>query len=298
MKTSRLEGQHMKKTLLTAAAVIGASTLLFQGVTQAVVAAEYNKINAISTRYVNDTAQPSEATQNSLPEGYHKAKYSIRGIDLEYFRNQTPTSKDMPKEDAAEIGAQALWSVYSLGLEGQVIEMGYLQATDNIPRSRWYADVLIDGKRSYSFEVDSVTGELFAVDRSRMLDENVSVAFDVALARNPQEYAALATKTAEKLNVVHGAVASVDYNCQGYANNDPTITFNLKGENGEVASMTFSRYDKALLGISYNAGFRYTLEQMERIEQAAKQKAVQSQKPTPTVGEGAAPSMPMLMPDN
>lgn len=43
---------------------------------------------------------------------------------VKYYKNQTPASKDMSKGDAAEIGAQALWSVYGLNLEGQVIEMG------------------------------------------------------------------------------------------------------------------------------------------------------------------------------
>ena len=35
----------------------------------------------------------------------------------------------MTKEDAAEIGAQALWEIFDLNLEGQVIEMGYQQAS-------------------------------------------------------------------------------------------------------------------------------------------------------------------------
>ena len=291
MKTSRLDDKHLKKTLLFAAAIIGASTLLFQGLTQAVVAAEYNKSTTFSTNYANATAQPPAATQNSPAEGYKKAHYSIRGIDLEYFRNQMPSSKDMPKADAAEIGARALWDVYGLSLEGQVIEMGYLQVTSDVPRSRWYADVLIAGERSYSFEVDSVTGELFALTHSRTLDKSVSIAFDAALDKNPQEYATLARQVAEKLNIVHGAVAAADYNGQGYSNNDPTITFNLRGENGEVASLTFSRYDKALLGISYNAGFRYTLEYMQKLDEEAQQRAAQRQKATPSAHASQTPAL-------
>ena len=80
----------------------------------------------------------------------------------------------MNKEDAAEIGAQVLWEGFDVNLEGQVIEMGYQQATDSFPRSTWYGDVMIDGKRSYYFSVDSVTGELFNLGRAgRELHEDV-----------------------------------------------------------------------------------------------------------------------------
>lgn len=275
----------MKKSILAAAMIIGASTILFQGFTQAAAESKYNKTNIIPTSYANEMAQ------DSLPAGYKKGKFTLRAIDLEYYRNQMPTSKDISRQDAAEIGALALWSVYGLSLEGQVVEIGYEQATDSIPRSRWYADVLIDKERSYYFEVDSVTGELFAIGHSRTLDKNknVSVAFDKTLAENPQEYAALAKETAEKLQVVHGSVASVEYNGQGYSNNDPDITFDIKGKNGEVASMTFSRYDKALLGISYHAGYKYTLEEIGRMERETKERAALRQQSAPSAGDNQVP---------
>lgn len=271
--------------------IIGANTMMFQGFTQLAAAAEYNKTTTVPTSYVSFMDQSSNTGKNNLPEGYKKADYTIRDIDLEFYRNQTPTSKDMTKKDAAEMGAQALWSVYDLSLEGQVIEMGYQPATDDLPRSRWYADVLINGENSYSFEVDSVTGDLFSVIRSRTLDKNVSVAYDAELAKNPQEYAALAKLSAEKLNVVHGAVASVEYNCQGYGNNDPDITFNIKGENGEVASMTFSRYDKALLAVSYNAQYKYTVEYMKQLEQKAQEESTQRQNIAPSAIGNQSPSL-------
>lgn len=285
MKTNKLEGNHVKKSVLAAAMIIGTSTMMFQGFTHVAAAVEYNKTNTIPTSYVSYMEQSSNTSESSLPEGYKKANYTVKDIELAYYKNQTPTSKDMAKEDAAEIGAQALWNVYGLSLEGQVVEMGYQSATESFPRSSWYADVLINGERSYCFKVDSVTGELFSVCHSRTLDKNVSVAYDAALAKNPQEYAALAKETAEKLNVVHGAVAEVEYNCQGYSNNDPHITFVIKGENGELASMTFSRYDKALLGLSYNAGYKYTVEYIKQLEQRAQNAATQRQKSAPPAME-------------
>ena len=271
MKTSSSKGKRIKNTVL-AALLIGASTVTFQGLTQTAMAAEYNKTNTIPTTYASGENPSSAAVKSIMPQGYRKANYTVKDIDLEYYKAQKPASKDMSKKDAAEIGAQALWSVFGLNLEGQVIEMGYQPATNGLPRSGWHGDVLINGKLGYDFDVDSVTGDLFAVTRSRTLDKNVSVAYDAKLAENPQEYAAIAKATAEKLNVVHGAVTSVGYNCQGYGNNDPDITFNIKGKNGEVASMTFSRYDKALLAISFNAENKYTQEYMKQLEQKVVQK--------------------------
>jgi hypothetical protein len=291
MKANKSEGKHVKKSVFAAAMIIGASTMAFQGFTQAATAAEYNKTNTVSTSYVSYTGQSSGTANSSLPEGYKKANYTVNDIDLEYYRNQTPTSKDMAKKDAAELGAQALWSVYGLSLEGQVVEMGYQQATENFPRSSWYADVLINGGRSYWFEVDSVTGELFAVGHSRTLDKNVSVAFDAALDKNPQEYVALAKETAEKLNVVHGKVASAEYNGQGYSDNDPSISLNITGENGEIALMDFSRYDKALLGISYSASYKYTLEAIKKTEREAQADAAARQKSASSAAETQAPSL-------
>ncbi|OME92836.1 MULTISPECIES: hypothetical protein [Paenibacillus] len=285
MKTNRSERKKFKKTILAATAIIGASTLLFQGFTQAATATEFKKTNTIPTSYSNYAAGSSQAVPNSLPKGYQKANYKIGAIDLEYYRNQKPTSKDMPKEEAAEIGARVLWEVFGLNLEGQVIEMGYEQPAESLPRSRWYADVLVNGKRSYSFSVDSVTGELFDIVHGRTLDKKVSVAFDPALDKNPQEYVALAKKLAEKYNVVHGPIKSVAYNGQGYSDNDPTISLDIKGEDGEIALMTFSRYDKALLGIGYNGSYKPSLEFSERLMKRVEEKAKELEKSVPPTNE-------------
>lgn len=264
--SSKSERKSLTKTVLSAALIVGASTMAFQGITQVLAEAEYSEKNLIPTSYANYADQYSETVQNSLPEGYKKANYTVEAIDLQYYKSQTPTGKDIAKEDAAEIGAQALWNVFGISLDGQVIEMGYHAANEELPRSRWDADVIINGERSYYFSVDSVTGELFSISRSRTLKENVSVAFDASLDKNPQEYVDRAKETAKTLNIVHGPVASVEYNGQGYSNNDPEISLDIKGENGEIALVTFSRYDKALKGISYHASYKYTLEGLEKIE--------------------------------
>lgn len=267
MRKSNTEKNHFKRVVLTAVLLAGTSTMAFQGITQVAVAAEYNKTTAVPTTYADYTQQPQK-TQENAPADYHKTDYTIGQINLAYYKNQKPTEKDITKEAAAEIGAQALWSVFGENLEGQKIEMGYQSANESFPRSRWYADVIINDVRSYSFAVDSVTGELFSVVRDRTLKEKVSVAYDQALAKNPQEYIALAEKTAEKLNIVHGAVVTAEYDGQGYSSNDPIIQLVVRGKNGEVAQLSFSRYDKSLRSISYNAEYKYILELMNKMEQS------------------------------
>ncbi len=144
---------------------------------------------------------------------------------------------------------------------------------------------MINSKRSYSFEVDSVTGELFYVYYSRELSKKVSVGYDAALAKNPKEYEKLALKMVKKHKVINGKVKSSEYNSQGYANNDPTISINVAGDNGEIACIKFSRYDKALLSISYPVSYQYTLKTLEKIEQETKEKDAKRKKSDPAVND-------------
>lgn len=254
------EKKRMKKTMLATAAVIGVSTM-------AATALEQNKVISVPTTYAQvenvKLSIPAE-DRRKLPQGYTRANYTIKDIDLEYYRDKVPTSIDMSREEAAEIGAQSLWEIFGFNLEDQVIEMGYQPATDRLPRANWHADVYIDGTLRYHFSVDSVTDDLLTIGQARKLNENVSVAYDPALAKNHEEFIALAKELAEKFSVVNGAVQSVEYNSRGYSNNDPTISFDVKGENGEITLMGFSRHDKELLGIIYDAHCRPSMEAHEK----------------------------------
>lgn len=294
MKDTKLDKNGFRKNILAAAVVIGACTLLFQGFTQAATVVEANQTTTVPTSYAKAASSPSPSAQQSLPEGYEKANYTVRAIDREYFRNQIPTSKDMTREEAAEIGAQALWEIFGLNLEGQVIELGYQQPTERLPRSNWNADVLVNGKLGSTFWVDSVTGELLTIGRERKLDKEVSVAFDAALDKNPQEYVELAKKMAEKYNVVHGAIKSVAYNSQGYSNNDPTISLDITGDNGEIALMSFSRYDKALLGIAFNGLYKPSLESTAKRVKQDMEKAKELENSSPPANQNGEATLKVV----
>ncbi len=272
MKRKLLGGSTLKKSVLTAAALIGASTLLFQGFAQAATRAEYSKINTVPTNYVSSIKEASENTEKSLLKGYKKGNYKVSANELEYYQKASPTSKDIKKEAAAEICAQAIWEIFEVSLDGQEIKTGYAPATEGLPRSNWNCDVYVGGKLAYYVCLDSVTGDLLAVGKERTLKEEVSVAFDKKLDKNPKEYLDLARKTAEQLDVVHGKVKSVEYVGQGYNNNDPTISTEIIGENGEIALMSFSRYDKSILGINYSNLYKPSMEHAKKVEEEQRKK--------------------------
>jgi hypothetical protein len=291
MKRRLLEGKKSVKSVLTAAVLIGASTLLFQNLAYAAANAELSKANTVPTSYVSDKKEASENTEKSLPEGYKHAEFKVSKNDLEYYQKQSPTSKDITMEEAAEICAQTLWEIFKVSLKGQEIRMGYAAATESLPRSNWNADVYIDGVLTYHSLIDSITGEILGVGQIRTLKGKVSVAFDKELDKNPQEYLKLAEKTAEKLDVVHGKVKSVEYNGQGYSNNDPTISVDITGENGEIALMTFSRYDKALLGIEYNNSYKPSLEYAKKKEKEMQKKLEELKKKAQSSSKSDTPGL-------
>ena len=97
--------------------------------------------------------------------------------------------------------------------------------------------------------IDAVTGELFNICFGRQLDVSVPLGYDAALEKDYCLYAQLAQKKTEECKLMDSPVDRVEYNCQGYSGNDPTITFDVIGENGEIVNMSFSRYDQKFLGL-------------------------------------------------
>lgn len=251
------------KIILEAFAAITAVTLLFSVLTESVLAKEIKKVEVVPTSY-NVTSISTK--ENSVPDGYTKANYTVVADPLV---NNKPTSKDMTMEEAAEIGAQRLWEIWGVDLDGATIYMSYEPVREDYPRATWSGDVRF-GPRTpetdgYYVTVDAVTGESFIASMSRTISENVPLGLDAALDKNPEEYEKLAWDLAEKHNFVDGKVASSKYNSQGYAGNDPQITIYVTGVNGGTASLSFSRYDKTFTGLIYPKCFAISEMAMEKL---------------------------------
>lgn len=212
---------------------------------------------------------PAAAQSQTAPEGYSKASYTAVSDPLEYYRDKKPAENDLTQEEAAEIGAQLLWRLFEVRLDGATVYMGYDNGTETFPRAFWSGDVRFGTTRRpedncYTFMIDAVTGEGFSAAYGRTLSVKVDLGLDAALAKDPGEYMKLAKEFAEKKNLVGGAVKECDYNSQGYSSNDPTITIDVYGVSGERVSITFSRYDRAVLGISLNANEKI-MEMMQKL---------------------------------
>ncbi len=292
MKMKEKKGKNLRRTVMTATLIIGVSTLMFQGLTQVAVAGTYDKKVTIPTSYVSFA---EDITQEKLPEGYTKADYKVGAIDLEYYKNNVPTEKDLTKEDAAERAARYIWQIYGADLEGQTIEMGYSTNTDVNPHATWDAEVFMkdqdyhDGYSVTLYEViiDSVTGELFSIGINRRLEEKVNAGPDYSIDESETgEFALVAKEFVEKYDIVHGDIESITCTGQGasFSTNeigtygDPTLSYEIHGTNGEVAFLSISRYDKMLLNITFNGQAQYDLIRIEEfIERSRRESALLKQ---------------------
>ncbi|KAF5065735.1 hypothetical protein DSECCO2_270940 [anaerobic digester metagenome] len=303
MKTNKQEGKNLKKTVMAATLIIGASTMMFQGLTQVAVAAVYNKTDTIPTSYV---ACEKGAFQVTVPEGYTKANYKVGAIDLEYYKNNHPTEKDLTKEEAAELAAQYIWQVYGVDLEGQTIEMGYDTNTDVNPHPKWEANVFMKGQdyhegysvKLYGVEIDSVTGELFNISMNRALDAKVNAGPDSSIDESESgEFAVMVKELAKKYDVVHSDIESINCTGQGasFPTNemgiygDPTINYEIHGTNGEVAFISLSRYDKMLLGITFNGQAKYDLLWIKELDKKFQMDSESQQNVSTSADETQAP---------
>lgn len=240
-------------------AIIGAGTVFFNIATDVVMAAETGKIETVPTSYqVSDSlasalSKPEQKKENSGEVNYR--------VSMDELNTGTPTDVDMTMEEAAEVGAGYLRNIFGLDLKGAYVYLSYYPGTETFPRAFWSADVLFEEARSpestrWSYMIDAVTGELFNAGYGRQLDANPSLGYDEELAKDCGLYMELAKKKVEECGLMDGPVDRVEYNCQGYSGNDPTITMDVIGKRGEIVNMSFSRYDQVFLGLITDTSLR------------------------------------------
>lgn len=238
---------------LTAAtfAIIGAGTILFNSAAEVTLAANGGKVETVPTSY-----QVSDSLETALPqseisgESGRKANYSV---SMDSLNTGTPTNVDLTMEEAAEAGMGYLKNIFGLDLEGAYVYMSYCPGTETFPRAFWSGDVLFQKEQTpestrWTYMMDAVTGELFNIGCGRQLDVNVPLGLEEALEKDYSIYAELAKKKVEECKLIDSPVDRVEYNCQGYSGNDPTIAVDVIGKNGEIVNMSFSRYDQMFLG--------------------------------------------------
>ena len=252
---------------LTAAtfAIIGAGTILFNSAAEVTLAANNGKVEKVPTSY-----QVADSLETTLPkvteDGRDKESGGVKVnymLSMDSLNTGTPTDTDLTMEEAAEAGRQYLGNIFGLDLEGAYVYMSYSPGTETFPRAFWSGDVLFQKEQKpestrWTYMIDAVTGELFNIGYGRQLDVNVPLGYDKALEKDYSVYAELAKKKAEEYKLIDSPIDRVEYNCQGYAGNDPTIAVDVIGKNGEIVNMDFSRYDQTFLGLITDTSRRVT----------------------------------------
>lgn len=259
---------------LTAAtfAIIGAGTILFNSAAEVTLAANNGKVEKVPTSYqVADTLGTTlpKATEDGEDKesGGVKVNYTL---SMDSLNTGTPTDTDLTMEEAAEAGAQYLNNIFGLDLEGAYVYMSYYPGTETFPRAFWSADVLFQKEQTpestrWGYMIDAVTGELFNIGYDRQLDVSVPLGYDAALEKDYGVYAELARKKVEVCKLTDSPIDRVEYNCQGYSGNDPTIAVDVIGKNGEIVNMNFSRYDQTFLGLITDTSRRITESAFENV---------------------------------
>ena len=240
-------------------AIIGAGAIIFNTATEKAMAAGFEQTQSIPVSYrVPSMAQAALPGAGAEQESRKKADYHVSRDDL---NTDSPTDTDLTMEEAADVGMQYLETLFGLEPEGAYVYMGYTSGTETFPRAFWFGDVLFEKEQTpestrWTYMIDAVTGELFNASYGRMLDASPSLALDPALENNYEVYANLAREYVQRCALMESPVAAVEYNCQGYNGNDPTITVDVVGENGEVVNMSYSRYDHEFLGLITDTSLR------------------------------------------
>ncbi len=266
-----MKRKNILKLTVTTCAIIGAGTFLFNAAAEAAMEARAGQVETVPTSYqVSDSlaatlSEPETGEGNKVKVNYH--------VSMDSFNTGTPTDMDLTMEEAARVGEQYLRNVFGLDLEGAYVYMMYNPGTVTFPRAFWAGDVLFEKEQTpestrWTYMIDAVTGEPFNICYGRMLEVNVPLGYDAALEKDYGIYAELARKKTEECKLMDSSVDRVEYNCQGYSGNDPTISVDVIGENGEIVNMSFSRYDQTFLGFITDTSRRITESALDVLDHA------------------------------
>ncbi len=263
-----MKQKNILKLAVATVAIIGAGMILFNSAAEMALAANDGNVEKIPTSYqVSDSLATTLTTSESEEKDHQKVNYFV---SMDHLNTGTPTDTDLTMEEAAKVGNQYLKNIFGIDLEGAYVYMSYCPGTETFPRAFWAGSVLFQKERNpestkWTYMVDAVTGELFNIGHDRHLDVNVPLDYDSALEKDYHLYAQLAQKKAEECKLMASSVDRVEYNCQGYSGNDPTIAVDVIGKNGEIVNMSFSRYDQIFLGAITDTSRKVTESALENL---------------------------------
>lgn len=251
------------KVAAAALLVSGIGACVFGLAADATAQIELSGVEEIPTSY-----QVPAAVSLPVPEMATEDAPVDYTVSMSSLNKGTPTAADLSMEEAAALGVKYLEDIMEMDAAGANVYMIYDSGTITFPRAFWSGDVRFGAEEltdddTWSFMIDAVTGELFNIGCTETLDVDVPLGYDSALEKDCDIYKQLAKEHAERCNLVGGPVKKAEYGGQGYSRNNPDIMMEVTGENGEVAIISFSRYNQRLLGIIMDTSRKITDKALE-----------------------------------
>lgn len=262
-----MKNKTLLKLTTSALAIAGCGALFFNFATEAAARASLKQTQTVPTSYqvpaVAETALAAISETGSTKS--REITYDVvEDTDAQGEGFGTPTAADLSMEEAAALGEQYVKKVFDLDMEGATVYMSYNAGTETFPRPFWMGEIVFTKEKRtpdtvrWGFMLDAVTGELFNLSHSENLEVDVPLGYDSALEKDCEIYRELAKQYAEKIDVLGSDIKEITYGSQGYGGNNPDISMEVKGENGETAILTFSRYDRKFLGLITGSSRRIT----------------------------------------
>lgn len=231
-----------KKEVFGAAAIIMSFLAVFCVAVPSVKAAELSKVEYVDTQY--SFTQNAQYTDNDNFEVNYKTVME-EGSPL-------PDENVISMDEAAKIGVKDLIRIFNCDVKGKTINMWYCPIGETCVNSEWMGNIDFDSNVIYYFTVDAVTGKISTTCRDIRLNKNVNKGFDESLPNNCEEYKELAEKVIKQYKILSNDIKSIEYQGQGYSNDNPDIQIKAMDIDGNETQLSFSRYDKRLLQVCYD----------------------------------------------
>lgn len=148
------------RTVASSTIAIGLCGTIFVGASNTVMALALDKEESIPTTYNISTTVIDKA------DDYVKADYNV----LENKIMSSTNASALPIEEAAEIGAQYLWDMFQIDLEGKTIYMSYF-VDPSVAKAYWSGDIIetgsdiSDGPPTYRFVIEAISGKRNSVSK-------------------------------------------------------------------------------------------------------------------------------------
>lgn len=241
--------KEVKRIAIGSITALVSFTVIFSGVSLGVKAIEASKTEVIETNY---NILDNGLTNDQVPEDYEQQDYKVK-----FVGKDQPTKNDLKIEEAAELTALNVWSIFREDLSGQTIEMDYEPTSKLQPRPVWSASVWINENLSYELLLDAVTGESYWIGKTVYHRENIREGLNMELLNNHEEYQQIVKKVIEKHQLFSTDIETIKYVSQGFEKNEmnnknANITFEARSKENEKAQLTISTYNKELVSIGYD----------------------------------------------